>query len=173
MIELPPDLQMIFNTGAKVYQVSTKEQGKVSSINDQSIFVDYGNKAKSKVVEYNRDDFSELLLSDSIVAGSRLTLGVGNDFKIKPRLGQPTAITASKPKLVDKSGIPVNVNNNDNLQVAQDIKLETGYINEKTGKFSKEKKKGYIKIEYRKATQKVTLDIDDETMAKLKEMGIV
>lgn len=166
MRDLPPDLQRIFNVGAKVYNTSTSSQGKVSSVVEDSIFVDYGNKAKSNITEYTKDDFSELLLQDQIVAASRLTIGTGDKFKIKPRLGQlelstkPAKWTGSAPNVqsLPRPGQP---------------NLEVGYINEKTGKFSKEYKKGYIKIEYKKATQKVVLELDDDQLTKLKELGLV
>ena len=81
-MNLEPDLLRILNAGAKVYHSVEKMQGKVHSNNGIDIIVDYG---KGKYVSYNLDEFSELLTSDVIVANSRVTLGNGENFKIKPR----------------------------------------------------------------------------------------
>src|SRR5690606_21776331 len=50
---------------------------------------------------------------------------------------------------------------------------EIGYINFTTGNFSKESKKGYTKVEYRKVIERVTLELTSEQMEQLRELGIV
>lgn len=157
MTNLPEDLQRILNVGAKVYNTKTKKQGKVIEVEDE-VVVDYGNSAKSETEEYLLSDFKAMLLADTVVANYRLTIGSGDSFKVRPREGKAKPATPPKPQPKQSKPQP---------------NLETGYINFKTGKFSTESKRGYTKVEYRKATQKVTLEIDDEALAKLKEMGLV
>ena len=169
-MNLPEDLQRIFNVGAKIYHVKDKRMGKVSNVRREDeeiaeVSVDYGNKASADVKVYQVDEFSKLLESDTIVSNSRLGQGGGTGFWIKPRLGQPAPIIqAAKPS--NPRPQPKEIIN-------QPKDLEIGYINFKTGKFSTESKRGYTKIEYRKATQKVTLEIDEDQLRKLKELGLV
>ena len=164
MKALDEDLQRILNVGAKVYDVSTKRQGKVVSVSNESVQVDYGNNAHSEVVSFEIEEFKQKLVEDKIVANHRLTMGSGNNFKVRPRSGQPVNNnTVHKPQS-KPSTPPVQTNQ---------PKLKVGYINFKTGKFSDEQKKGYTKVEYKKSTQQVTLELDDDALRKLKEMGLV
>ena len=161
---LDTDLQRILNIGAKIYNTSTSKQGKVYSNNGIDIMVDYG---KGKYETYKMEEFSELLISDVIVANSRVTQGNGESFKIKPR-----EIDVSEPKgkqLVSTSP-PIKM---DYSSPARPVDLEVGYINFSTGRFSTEPKKGYTKVEFRRATEKVTLEVDSEMLETLRNMGLV
>lgn len=170
MNELPPDLQLIFNVGAKVYDTKAKRLGTVLSVdrieNDVTeVSIDFGTKAKAEVINYDIETFKTALLADKIVSKSRLSLGKGDGFTVKPRLGQPA------PQVPNNSQSQSKI---EPIKATPGVeKLEKAYINEKTGKFSKTKKKGYVQIEYRKVTRPVTLEVDDEVMEKLKEMGLV
>lgn len=168
-MNLDTDLQRILNVGAKIYHTGTKKQGKVYSNNGIDIIVDYGKGNKYET--YSIEDFSDLLISDTIVANSRVTLAGGDkeEFRIKPR-----------EALHD--GVKVNISDN----LPRDIttptvkttpspveKLTEGYINFTTQKFSAEPKKGYTKVEYKKSTEKITLELTSEQIEKLREMGLV
>lgn len=159
-MKLDEDLQRILNVGAKVYHVKDDAQGKVQSVDDESVRVEFGELNQSYVKAYKVDEFKQMLVDDQIVANYRLTMGQGSKFKVMPRAGSDTT-RQSSTKPAAKS--------NQSTQP----KLETGYINFKIGKFSTESKRGYTKVEYRKATQKVTLEIDEDQLRKLKEMGLV
>lgn len=163
-MKLPEDLQRILNVGAKVYNTQTKKQGKVTDVSDSQVSVTNTDGGAYSVV---RSEFEKMLIDDHIVSNSRLTIGSGNLFKVRPREGSPVEV-----KSVSKPEIKAEVKDEPEVE-SKPSDLEEAYINEKTGRFSKTKKKGYIKIEYRKATQKLTLEIDDEQLAKLKEMGLV
>jgi len=183
-MNLEPDLLRIFNPGAKIYDTQTKRQGKVYSANDVEVMIDYG---KGKCSTYNRDEFTQLLTSDVIVANSRVTLGNGESFKIKPReslhmdIKVPISENLIKPVLGlrDANGNEVKLDMNGNVDISAKTNpkhqspLEIGYINFTTGRFSAEPKKGYTKVEFRKATEKVTLEVDSEMMDKLREMGLL
>lgn len=160
--EFPEDLQRILNIGAKVYNTKTKRQGKVVDNNGVNVTIDYGNSAKSEIAMHGLEEFKQMLLDDEVVSNSRLTRGSGSSFKVKPRI-QSFGPKTWKGETPNVQSIPK----------PKGSKLETGYVNFKTGRFSKESKKGYTKIEYKKSTQKVTLEVDDDTLSKLKEMGLV
>ena len=161
-MSLPADLQRILTVGAKVYDTQGKRQGKVYSVNDLEVMIDYG---KGQSQAYEMGDFSKLLLEDSIVANSRITIGNGDKLVIKPRV---TETYESTPP-VRMSGKTPNIQSTPRPET----KLEIAYINEKTGRFSTEPKKGYVKIEYRKAVEKITVEVDSEMLEKLKELGLV
>jgi hypothetical protein len=178
-MNLDSDLQRILNVGAKVYHALSSRQGKVHSNNGIDIIVDYG---KGTYTSYKIEEFSELLLSDTIVANSRVTQGNGESFKIKPREVQ------SDPLMADKLGRPLtlasipattksqidSMYNETRLNTKSTInRQEIGYINFSTGRFSTEPKKGYTKVEYRQATEKVTLELTSEQVDKLREMGLM
>lgn len=170
-MNLDPDLQRILNINAKVYHVSNKRQGKVISVSDELIVVDYGNKAKPDTEEYDIDEFKQMLIEDQIVANHRLTMhGTHDNFKIKPRAGVDHSISAPNNKLENLT--PVRPS-----KVTPDVKPESpaelGYINFSTGKFSTEPKKGYTKVEYKKCVEKVTLELTSEQLEELKEKGWV
>lgn len=164
-MKLDTDLQRILNVGAKVYDTASKKQGKVIDVSNDNVCVDYGNSAASDVVDYGREDFEKALVDDKIVANYRLTMGPSNNFKVIPRTGPVDPISGkskpAKPKPKTSQSKPAGP------------KLEVGYVNFKSGRFSKTSKKGYTKIEYRKAVQKVELELDDEQLKKLKEMGLI
>lgn len=168
-MNLDTDLQRILNVGAKVYNTKTKRQGKVIEVSDSTVSVDYGNSAKSEIDNVDINEFKQHLASDEIVANYRLTMGSNNNFKVLARTGAQVSVThktTGKPS-------PAKPKPDTVRQTQPSAALETGYINFKTNRFSKEPKKGYTKVEYRKATQKVTLEIDEDQLKKLKEMGLV
>lgn len=177
-MNLDTDLQRILNVGAKIYHTSTKKQGKVYSNNGIDIIVDYGKGNKYET--YSIEVFSDLLISDTIVANSRVTLAGGDkeEFRIKPR--------EIEPRLVDNSGNPIEVDFAGGVKLAPlkstptvktthspVEKLTEGYINFTTQKFSTEPKKGYTKVEYKKSKEKITLELTSEQIEKLREMGLV
>lgn len=182
MTNLDPDLQRILNVNAKVYNTTSKRQGKVISVSSDLVIVDYGNKAKSDTEEYDIDDFSQMLVTDEIVANSRLTMDSKDNFKIKPRqashgdmkvpisenLRKPAETPILTPDVKSKPSPEVKEPCITNRQPA-----EIGYINFPSGSFSKEPKKGYTKVEFRRVIEKVTLELTSEQLDQLRELGIV
>jgi hypothetical protein len=168
-MNLDSDLQRILNIGAKVYHTLDSKQGKVYSNNGVDIMVDYG---KGKYETYKMDEFAELLTSDVIVANSRVTQGNGESFKIKPR--EKSALTQAFDVILgDTFQYQSKPEVKDIKQDSNRTPYEIGYINFPTGRFSTEPKKGYTKVEFRKAVEKVTLEVDSEMLEKLREMGLV
>lgn len=179
-MNLDQDLQRILNVGAKVYNTKAKRQGKVHSNNQVDVMVDYG---KGDYKTYPIDEFTSLLTSDVIVSNSRVTLGDGENFKIKPREIQPintvqTLIDINGNGLKHINGILISspITSEPDLKepcLTSRQPAELGYINFATGRFSTEPKKGYTKVEFRKATEKVTLELTSEQIEALKEMGLM
>ena len=161
-MNLDKDLQLILQVGAKVYCTETERQGKVTTVDDSTIVVNFVHGRISELKSYAIQAFTDELLADTIVAGYRLTIGRGNKFVVKPRLNKAGSTTPTEPAQ------PISIQ-------APEKKpdLEIGYIELKLGKFSKKPKKGYVKIEYKVVTEKVTLDLTSEQMAKLKELGML
>ena len=174
-MNLDVDLQRILNIGAKVYDVNTKKQGKVIDSDRSSVQVDYGSSVRRDIVDYEYEEFCALLVSDQIVANYRLTMGVNDGFKINPRT-------------IHETGIPCTTNQSDAVTFGMLSKttskesqppsvtlptLDVGYVNFTTGRFSTEPKKGYTKVEYKRAVEKVTIEVDSEMMDKLREMGVI
>ena len=159
-MNLDEDLQRILTIGAKIYNTKSKRQGKVVDSIGGQFHMDY-NGTGTEI--YSIEEFSKMLVSDEIVSNSRLTMGSGSNFKVLPRIAGTTGTTVTAPKIPSASNIPI----------AKSTEFEVGYIKVETGRFSKEPKKGYIKVEYRKAIETVTLELTSEQLEQLKEMGIV
>lgn len=172
---LDEDLQRILNVGAKIYNTATKKQGKVYSNDEVEIMVNYG-RGESEV--YPIEDFKDLLISDTIVSFSRITLGSGESesFKVKPReqISTPENIgrfssTNKQIQTLPRSELTPPVK----TQTSPVEILTEGYINFKTNQFSESAKKGYTKVEYKKIVEKVTVEVDSEMLEKLRELGLV
>lgn len=160
-MNLDADLQRILNIGAKVYNTTNNKQGKVIDVSDR-VHIEYTDNQRDI---FEEDEFKKMLVDDIIVANYRLTMGSGNKFKVIPREGQPNVSR--------QSNNPPSIKRTKVTDQPKEPKLEVGYINFKTGKFSTESKRGYTKVEYRKATTKIELEIDEDQLRKLKEMGLV
>lgn len=159
-MNLDEDLQRIFTVGAKVYHAQTKKQGRVIAKTESEVTVDFG---KGSVNMYGFEEFADLLENDIIVSNSRLVMGRNDSFDIRPRKGTaPQVVEVTQP--VKTPTPPV---------ITPTISLEVGYINFSTGRFSSEPKKGYTKVEYKKAVEKVTVEVDSEMMERLRELGLV
>lgn len=161
-MNLPEDLQRILNIGAKVYNTQAKKQGKVVDTKPNlEIAVDYGNSVRSELMIYDIDVFKKMLLNDEIVSNSRLTMGSGDSFKVHPRVHTPKPPN-SPAKVAPQPHKPSTPSN-----------LKIGYVNFKAGRFSEEQKRGYTKIEYKKSTQKVEIEVNEDQLRKLREMGLI
>lgn len=162
-MNLPIDLQRILNVNAKVYNTESKRQGRVILVTDELVTVDYGSKVKPDTFEYDIDEFKALLLSDIIVANSRLGIDKRDNYYVKPR---PNSIQVPE-RVLYTSSEPVKTS------TLPEVELSEGYINFSTGKFSDKHQKGFTKVLYKKVIEKVTLEVDSEMMEKLKELGLV
>lgn len=169
-LDLPLDLKRICQANAKVYFIDSKEFGTVMMFGDEvKVKLDQGKASKTEL--FSRSDFIDKITNDEIVAKSRVSIPEGDNgsVRIKPRVIKPevesintlpaNAVSMSPPVVMELSR-PLD-------------KLLTGYIDEKTGKFSRTLQTGMIEIQYRKVTRKVQLELDSVQLQKLKELGII
>jgi len=66
----------------------------------------------------------------------------------------------------------VKINTDVSVQKSPSL-TEIGFINEKTGKFSLERKRGYTEIRFDRVKRKVELELDESQVEKLREMGLL
>jgi hypothetical protein len=171
-LDLPLDLKRICQANAKVYLTDIKQFGVVTSFSDiVNVKLDQGRASSTQT--FSKDEFLDKIANDVIVSKSRVIVPEGDSgsIKIKPRVKAsevPSPITMDPkqfPQLQVLTVAPA-------LPVPQE-KLLTGYIDEKTGKFSKTLQTGFTEIHYKKVTRKVQLELDSVQLQKLKELGII
>lgn len=174
----PIDLARVCQSGAKVYLTKSKEFGTVTKFMDNvEVKLDQGRA--SATTSFPKQQFLDMLLSDEVVAKSRVSIPEGDSgsvrIKPRPKLVQAgpaaTPVVPMKPQSMDPKSMP-------KLEVihpapANPEPMLTGYIDEKTGKFSKTLQPGFVEIQYRRVTKKMTLELDSVQLQKLKELGII
>lgn len=174
----PIDLARICQSGAKVYFPKTREFGTVTKfMNNVEVKLDQGRASSS--TSFNRDEFLNMLQNDEVVAKSRVSIPEGDSgsvrIKPRPKLVQAgpaaTPVIPMQPQSMDPRTMP-------KLEVIQPAPpvIEatlTGYIDEKSGKFSKTMQPGMVEIKYTKVTRKMTLELDSVQLQKLRELGII
>lgn len=169
-LDLPLDLKRICQPNAKVYMTDTKQFGTVTAFADTvTVKLDQGKASKAET--YSRLDFIDKITNDIIVSKSRVVIPDGDtgNVRVKPRVIAQEPLTMDP--LVSRSSEPAHLVRAV-TPVVQELLL-VGYIDEKTGKFSKTLQTGMIQIEYRKITRKVQLELDSVQLQKLKELGII
>jgi hypothetical protein len=90
----------------------------------------------------------------------------GNFKGVKPRqtpLPQKAQVAESQPPTK-----PLTID-----QKCDTTQFETAYINEKTGRFSSVKKRGYTEIKFQRIKTSVHLQLDASQIEKLKSLGIL
>lgn len=165
----PTDLARICQPGAKVYFSKRKEFGTVSKFIDTvDVRLDQGKASSS--VTFGRDEFLSMLQSDEVVAKSRVIIPEDDNkpIRIKPRLAVASDnVSPIKPAITAPTLVrPIAEEPNKET-------LLTGYIDEKTGKFSKTLQPGMTEVYYKKVTKKMTLELDSVQLQKLRDMGII
>jgi hypothetical protein len=175
-MNLPQDLKRVAQVNAKVYVKSTKQFGNISYYGDDIVKINVGTTKEPYYLDYSTDDFHAKLLDENIVAKARVSMKDDDSHKIsiKPRVIMAEPITAFGPPM------EIPAISNGRLEVSATTypaptkqELTTGYIDEKSGKFSSTLQSGFIEIQYRKVTKKVELELDSVQLSKLKELGII
>lgn len=175
-MNLPPDLKRVAQVNAKIYLKDRKQFGNISYYGDDMVKVNVGTAKEPYYIDYATADFHAKLMSEDVVAKSRVTMKDDDSMRvtIRPRviMAEPEApITAFGPPItMDPLLFPAP----QMLKPPQPTReLLTGYIDEKSGKFSPTLQNGMIEIKYHKVTRKVELELDSVQLAKLKELGII
>lgn len=166
-LDLPLDLKRICQPNAKVYMTDTKQFGTVTAFADiVTVKLDQGKASKAET--YSRLDFIDKITNDLIVSKSRVVIPDGDtgNVRVKPR------VIAQEIQTMDPKSFPAPQIVLTSPPIVQD-KLLVGYIDEKTGKFSKTLQTGLIEIHYKKVTRKVQLELDSVQLQKLRELGII
>lgn len=154
--------------GAKVYLVSEGLIARVIEINKNEVQVKGGSKEYPRELTFSEYEFDEKCRLQEIVAQSQAQFNDNGEYtgiKGQPKKQKKSVQLVKKPKKENKNAI-----NPDSLNK---FEPEIGWINEKTGKFSKEKKRGYTQIKFERIKKKVSLELDDSQLQKLKELGII
>ena len=163
--ELDQDLQLIVQENAKVYLVKETRIGTITKIKEDLVEVNIGTKKSPENIRFSTSEFCYKLSVEDIVAKSRVQYNErGNYTGLKPRTG-----VSKHSKVETKVITPVLKT----PPLNSTTELIQGFINEKTGKFSKTQKRGYTEIKYSVVKTRVTLDLNDEQIEKLKEMGVL
>lgn len=164
--KLGEELARLVNEGAKVYLVENMRMGKVFKVVEERVRINVGSKAEPMPIAFEMEDFYHKIMNDLIVAQSRVEFDDnGNFVKVKPRA---TPMPEKATKVVKELTVGVKVE-----PKVTTTAMESGYINEKTGKFSLEKKRGYTEIRFERVKKKVELELDEAQIEKLKEMGLL
>lgn len=165
--DLDIDLQRVVQEGAKVYNAPKDKQGKVIIVTESQVNIQYTDKS---IDVFDLPEFKNLLKEDKIVSSSRLTMGSGNKFKVRPRVGKVGLDQSLNPKPSPKPVQPVHPVTRQEPKIAE---YKIGYLKEKTGRFSKTPKEGYTKIEYKECTETITLQVTEAELNKLRELGLI
>jgi hypothetical protein len=169
--KLGEELSRLLNEGAKVYLVDNMRIGKVFKVAEQIVRIDAGSKAEPMPIMFEMADFYHSVMNDKIVALSRVSFDEDGKFTgVKPRATPlPERVTVPSKTVGE-----LNVKINTDVSVQKSPSLtEIGFINEKTGKFSLERKRGYTEIRFDRVKRKVELELDESQVEKLREMGLL
>jgi hypothetical protein len=169
--KLGEELNRLLNEGAKVYLVENMRIGRVFKVANEVVRVDAGTKAEPMPIMFEMPDFYHKVINDKIVALSRVSFDEDGKFTgVKPRQTPLPQKVAPPSKTVGELNVKINTEVGVQKKLTQ---AETGFINEKTGKFSLEKKRGYTEIRFERVKRKVELELDEAQVEKLREMGLL
>lgn len=178
---LPLDLKRVAQVNAKVYITNSRQFGNVDYYGADIVKINIGTSKVPSYIDMTQDEFHSKLLDDLIVAKARVKMSddEASRVSIKPRvIMEEPPQTSLDGSSITKSDDPVVItrlfDNKASIQKPE-VKQEllTGYIDERTGKFSSSLQTGMIEIHYYKVTRKVELELDSVQLAKLRELGII
>lgn len=165
-MEFPEQLEPLLKEGAKVYYLTNNKIAKVERVAEKVITVNAGTKKAPMYLRYEIPEYKQMLINEEIVPMSRCNFDDEGEFNgLKPKDWGKSAPPQKKPSEPPKKA-PESV-------PATEAEAEYGWINEKTGKFSSEKKRGYTQIKFERVKKKVELELDETQMEKLKELGLL
>jgi hypothetical protein len=162
--------------GSKLYLTDIHCFATVAKISEEVITLNTGSKKDPRYNRYETYEFDDKVRKGHIVAKSQVLFDESGNFvgvkdnhsnlviDLPPELEQNSVIIQPSPEIIS-TALSEWVN--------PSKKLEVGYINEKTGKFSREKKRGYTQIKFTKVKQTITLELDDEKIEELRKLGVL
>lgn len=144
---------------AKIYLVNEELMARITEIKEGEVHIKGGGGEYVRNLTFSEFEFDTKCECEEIVSQKDAKFNDNGEFigikGTNPEQAKPAKQTpkpSPKPK---------------------ESEMEIGWINEKTGKFSREKKRGYTQIRFEKVKKKVELEIDETQLQKLKEMGLV
>jgi hypothetical protein len=152
--------EILRTQNAKIYLTKINCFGTVVKVSPEVITVNTGTKKEPRNNRYEVYEFDEMVRTREIVPKSEVEFDDNGNFV---GLKTPIQEITQQPKVVPQESPKIIV----------DKLTEIGYINEKTGKFSKEKKRGYTQIRYEKVKQKITIELDEEKIEELRKLGVL
>lgn len=162
--KLGEELSVLLRESAKVYLVDEMRMGVVTKVVDEAIRINIGTKKQPQMIRFDMQEYHDKVLKDKIVSKSRAEFNDDGMFLGVKERQTPIPSKPKKEKPVSRESIK---------EVQQVEDFEIGYINEKTGKFSTEKKRGYVEIKFQRVKRKVELELDESQLQKLKELGLI
>lgn len=185
-MQLTDEQKLVLNEGAKIYLIPEQRLGVVHAKREdiQEIQVNIGTTKEPIVIKFSKDEYEKKVYHDDIVARTRVKFTPQGGFGgVKPLTTPPITNKNAMEGLLTKEQVMSDLPTckaEDVVQSPLDVKYgpQTGstkvaYINEKTGRFRLTPKEGYVRIEYREVeTKEVTLDLTEEQLKVLKDMGI-
>lgn len=163
--DIHPELQVMLKQKAKVYLVKEQRYASVKSVAEEKVTLDIGTAKQPQNIYFEMHEYLYKITNDAIVLKKRAIFDEDGYFvRVEPLSGQQPKEELPEPKQV-KAEVK--------KEASVDSEFETGWINEKTRKFSDVKKRGYTEIEFRRKKRTVELQLTDDKIEELKRMGIL
>jgi hypothetical protein len=158
--------------GAKLYLTDIHCFATVAKVSEQVITLNTGTKKEPRYNRYEVYEFDSMVKSSKIVGKSQVLFDEkGNFAGVKDDSSNIVVEPDQSVTFPDPTPKQISEALTSYIKPPQDF--ETAYINEKTGKFSREKKRGYTQIKFTKVKQTITLELDDEKIEELKKLGVL
>lgn len=154
--------------GSKLYLTDIHCFATVAKVSEEVITLNTGTKKEPRYNRYEVYEFDSMVSKGKIVGKSQVIFDENGNFAgVKDDnnnlvVEDPRSIEVFAPPSTETSHV-----------VSKPQLTEVAYINEKTGKFSREKKRGYTQIKFTKVKQTITLELDDEKIEELKKLGVL
>jgi len=170
-MNLTDEQKLIMTESVKIYLVPEQRMGKVYKVTPEMITLNIGTKKEPQHIKFTPSELESKIYKDEIVLQKRVIWGKNGQYAgVKPLDNPPIKDVYAPVKKAQDI-----IKKNGGIPDAREISTppEVGYLNLKTKRFSLTPKKGYVRIEYREVkTQRVSLDLTDEQIKLLEEMGI-
>jgi hypothetical protein len=160
--------------GSKLYLTDIHCFATVFKTSQEVITLNTGTKKEPRYNRYETYEFDDKVRRGQIVGKSQVIfdengkfVGVKEDngnLAVNPHVEHPVTYPEPAQKQLTEAVAEYT-------KPPQDF--EVAYINEKTGKFSREKKRGYTQIKFTKVKQTITLELDDEKIEELRKLGVL
>ena len=165
-MNLTDEQKLVMKESVKIYLVPEQRMGKVHKATPEMITVNIGTTKEPQYIKFTPSELESKIAKDEVVLQKRVLFGKSGEYAgVKP---------LDNPSVVEHIITPVT-SQPEGEDILKPIPTppEVGYLNLKTKRFSLTPKDKYVRIEYREVkTQRVSLDLTDEQVKLLEELGI-